>query len=187
MGIQDVFANNVRRYRKAKGLTQEELAEKSELHRTYIGGIEQRRINVSLKNVGKIAEALEIDPAFLFMHEKALHGHGASAPSASAAPAASAMLTTPATSAVPASSAAQNDDLSAITAAACLEGTLYTLCSWTEEGVTLTPLDVQDEDAAVHILCTLIREGYEGDELVREFNRAQAIVISYFDKTYRGK
>lgn len=68
MGIQDVFAINMRNYRKAVGLTQEELAEKSGLHRTYIGGIEQRRINVSLKNVEKIADALGIDPALLFFH-----------------------------------------------------------------------------------------------------------------------
>lgn len=69
MGIQQVFAENMRKYRKRAHMTQEDLAEKSGLHRTYIGGIEQRRINVSLKNVEKIARALEIDPALLFMRE----------------------------------------------------------------------------------------------------------------------
>lgn len=66
MDIQTIFATNMKRIRKKQGLTQEQLAEKCGLHRTYIGGIEQARINVSLKNVGKIANALDANPAFLF-------------------------------------------------------------------------------------------------------------------------
>lgn len=68
MDIRKTFANNIREYRKATGLTQEGLAELSGLHRTYIGGIEQGRINVSLNNVSKIAEALNISPSLLFMN-----------------------------------------------------------------------------------------------------------------------
>lgn len=67
MRIQKIFADNLRSYRKRAGLTQEQLAEKSGLHRTYIGGIEQERINVSLKNINKIADALDIDPALLML------------------------------------------------------------------------------------------------------------------------
>ena len=67
MDIQQAFAHNLRKYRKAAGLTQEELAERCGLHRTYIGGIEQGRINVCLKNVGKMAEALGIRPAMLLI------------------------------------------------------------------------------------------------------------------------
>ena len=66
MDIQTIFATNMKRIRKEQGLTQEQLAEKCGLHRTYIGGVEQARINVSLKNVGKIANALDANPAFLF-------------------------------------------------------------------------------------------------------------------------
>lgn len=66
MDIQTIFATNMKRIRKKQGLTQEQLAEKCGLHRTYIGGIEQARINVSLKNVSKIANALDANPAFLF-------------------------------------------------------------------------------------------------------------------------
>lgn len=66
MDIQTIFATNMKRIRKKQGLTQEQLAEKCGLHRTYIGGVEQARINVSLKNVGKIANALDANPAFLF-------------------------------------------------------------------------------------------------------------------------
>jgi len=65
--IQKILADNLRSYRKRAGLTQEQLAEKSGLHRTYIGGIEQQRINVSLKNIERIASALEIDPVLLMI------------------------------------------------------------------------------------------------------------------------
>lgn len=67
MRIQKILADNLRSYRKRAGLTQEQLAEKSGLHRTYIGGIEQQRINVSLKNIERIATALDIDPALLMI------------------------------------------------------------------------------------------------------------------------
>jgi len=63
--IQQTLAANLRKRRKAAGMTQEELAERSGLHRTYIGGIEQGRVNVSLKNIGKIADALGVEPALL--------------------------------------------------------------------------------------------------------------------------
>lgn len=66
MDIQQAFARNLRKYRKAAGLTQEELAERCGLHRTYIGGIEQGRINVCLRNVGKMADALGVRPVLLF-------------------------------------------------------------------------------------------------------------------------
>ena len=65
MDIQKAFAANLRKYRKAAGLTQEELAERCGLHRTYIGGIEQGRINVCLRNVGKMADALGVRPMLL--------------------------------------------------------------------------------------------------------------------------
>ena len=65
MDIQKAFAANLRKHRKAAGLTQEELADRCGLHRTYIGGIEQGRINVCLKNVGKMADALGVRPMLL--------------------------------------------------------------------------------------------------------------------------
>lgn len=70
MGILETFSTNMRHYRRQAQLTQEQLAERCGLHRTYIGGIEQLRINVSLKNVEKIANALEVEPALLFFSEK---------------------------------------------------------------------------------------------------------------------
>lgn len=51
------FGNNVKKIRKSKGWSQEDLSKKSGLHRTYIGGIERYGRNVSLINVSKIAKA----------------------------------------------------------------------------------------------------------------------------------
>lgn len=61
MDILEVLSSNLRRYRKEAGYSQEGLANATGLHRTYIGGIEQRRINVSTVNLQKIANALNIE------------------------------------------------------------------------------------------------------------------------------
>lgn len=55
------FGEQVRKKRKAKGLSQEELAFKAGLHRTYIGMIERAEKNITLTNIEKIAHALEVD------------------------------------------------------------------------------------------------------------------------------
>ena len=54
------FGNRVRQLRKAKGLSQEAFASLCGLDRTYISGIERGVRNVSLANLGLIAEALGI-------------------------------------------------------------------------------------------------------------------------------
>lgn len=59
------FGEQVRLLRKMKGLSQEELAERCTLHRTYIGGIERGERNVSLLNILKLAEALAVHPSEL--------------------------------------------------------------------------------------------------------------------------
>ena len=53
------FGEMVRDFRKSKGLSQEELAEKAGLHRTYVGMIERGERNISLSNISKIAKALD--------------------------------------------------------------------------------------------------------------------------------
>lgn len=52
------FGEKVKTLRKAKGWTQEELAKRAGLHRTYIGSIERSERNVSLVNIQRIAKAL---------------------------------------------------------------------------------------------------------------------------------
>jgi transcriptional regulator with XRE-family HTH domain len=61
-----VFGRRVRELRRAMGLSQEELAERSGLHRNYIGGIERGERNVALLNIGSLAVALEVNISELF-------------------------------------------------------------------------------------------------------------------------
>lgn len=70
MDIIKVFADNVRYYRTRSGLSQEAFAEKCGLHRTYISAIECYRRSISLENIQRIADALEIDTYKLFMEER---------------------------------------------------------------------------------------------------------------------
>jgi len=60
------FGRNVRRYRKATGLTQEILGELTGLDRGYISGVERGVRNPTLVNVEKIAKALQVKTAQLF-------------------------------------------------------------------------------------------------------------------------
>lgn len=55
-----VFAQNVRRIRGERKLSQEALAGVAELHRTYIGSIERAERNVSIDNMERIARALGV-------------------------------------------------------------------------------------------------------------------------------
>jgi transcriptional regulator with XRE-family HTH domain len=57
--IQRAFGRAVRACRNALELSQEALAEASELHRTYIGAIERGERNVSLQNICRLAHALK--------------------------------------------------------------------------------------------------------------------------------
>lgn len=59
--LLSLFGENVRKIRKQKGLSQEELAHKANLHRTYIGMIERAEKNITLLNIEKIANALNVD------------------------------------------------------------------------------------------------------------------------------
>lgn len=69
MDILNVFGNNVKKYREARGLSQEAFAEKCGLHRTYISAVERQRRSISLNNIQRIADALGIDTYLLFLEE----------------------------------------------------------------------------------------------------------------------
>lgn len=60
MDLIQILAANLKRIRIERGLSQEKLAEIVDLHRTYISGIERGMRNVSLHNIEKIAEALDV-------------------------------------------------------------------------------------------------------------------------------
>ncbi len=65
-GIEYRFGKAIRRRRRELDLSQEELAERAELHRNYISGIETGTRNPSLKNIEKLAKALDISISELF-------------------------------------------------------------------------------------------------------------------------
>lgn len=67
MDIIKVFGQNVRKYRKVRGYSQEELAAVSGLHRTYISDIERFKRSISLDNIQRIADALGIETYRLFV------------------------------------------------------------------------------------------------------------------------
>ena len=56
-----LFGNNVQKYRKILGVSQEKLAEYAGLHLTYIGMIERAEKNITLVNIEKIANALNVE------------------------------------------------------------------------------------------------------------------------------
>ena len=60
------FGQRVRVLREQAGLSQEALAAKAGIHRTYVGGVERGERNLSLKNIMRLAAALDVHPRELF-------------------------------------------------------------------------------------------------------------------------
>jgi transcriptional regulator with XRE-family HTH domain len=57
-----LVAAAVRRLRKERGWSQEELGARADLHRTYIGAIERSEENLTLRTLDKLAAALKVKP-----------------------------------------------------------------------------------------------------------------------------
>ena len=70
MDIVKVFGTNLKKYRTAIGLSQEDFADKCGMHRTYISAIECFRRSISLENIQRIADALGVETYKLFMEDK---------------------------------------------------------------------------------------------------------------------
>ena len=66
MDICEKFGRNVYKYRTEINLSQEELAELTDLHRTYISAVERGTRSISLKNIQRISDALKIPTYKLF-------------------------------------------------------------------------------------------------------------------------
>jgi transcriptional regulator with XRE-family HTH domain len=65
MDLKEAMAANVRRARHARGLTQEELAARSDLSSRYVGAIERATVSASVTVLGRLAAALAVDPCDL--------------------------------------------------------------------------------------------------------------------------
>lgn len=63
--IKKQLGKKIKELRLRAGYSQEELAFKAGLHRTYISDIERGERNVSVENIKKIADALNVDPSEL--------------------------------------------------------------------------------------------------------------------------
>ena len=153
MNIQHVFAENMKALRSERRYTQEELSQISGLHRTYIGGVEQERINVSLKNIGKIANALNTNPAFFFASLDSFDEDSSYKRATSN----------------DATSCNVND-----------EEPIYSICIQKGTEVSFIPIEVEDLDLSMQILCSLIQHEYSGKNLARRYEQTKKELLEYF-------
>jgi transcriptional regulator with XRE-family HTH domain len=62
---RELFAANLRALRRAKEISQEELADAADLSRAYVSSVERGERNISIDNIGKLAVALHTTPMAL--------------------------------------------------------------------------------------------------------------------------
>ena len=67
MDLRKVFSDNVKYYRKLLGISQEKLAERSNLSTNYVGSIESRARRVNIDTIEKLAVGLQIEPSKLLI------------------------------------------------------------------------------------------------------------------------
>jgi len=72
MELTELFGRRLRSLREARGLTQQQLGEAAEVSYKYVGAIERGEENPSLRVIGQLAKALEVDlrDLFEFQHEE---------------------------------------------------------------------------------------------------------------------
>ena len=67
MSLRETFAANLRHRRREVGLSQEELAHRAQIDRTYVSSLERCQYAATLDVIEKLAVELEVDPAELLM------------------------------------------------------------------------------------------------------------------------
>ena len=65
MTLREVLARNLRRMRNASGLSQEELADRADINRNYVGMLERAEHAATVDMLEKLATVLDVDPADL--------------------------------------------------------------------------------------------------------------------------
>lgn len=71
--LREILAKNIRAYRRKSGLSQERLAEISDLHRTYVGSVERAERNVTLSTLEAFASGLGVSAPDLLTEEECCH------------------------------------------------------------------------------------------------------------------
>ena len=66
MRLRETVARNLRRLRQAKGLSQEELADRADINRNYVGMLEREQHSATIDMLEKLADVLETDPVEFF-------------------------------------------------------------------------------------------------------------------------
>jgi len=66
MRLREIVARNLRRLRHAKGMSQEELADRADINRNYVGMLEREHHAATIDMLEKLADVLEVDPIAFF-------------------------------------------------------------------------------------------------------------------------
>jgi transcriptional regulator with XRE-family HTH domain len=66
MNLRETVAKNLRRIRQAKGLSQEELADRADVNRNYVGMLEREQHAATIDMLEKLAAVLDVDPVEFF-------------------------------------------------------------------------------------------------------------------------
>ena len=66
MTLREIVARNLRQIRHAKGLSQEELADRAGINRNYVGMLERSEHAATVDMLDQLAIALDVDPAVMF-------------------------------------------------------------------------------------------------------------------------
>ncbi len=69
MKLREVVARNLRRLRNAHGLSQEELADRAEVNRNYVGMLEREENAATVDMLEKLAGVMGVDPVEFFRRE----------------------------------------------------------------------------------------------------------------------
>ncbi|SCX31487.1 anaerobic benzoate catabolism transcriptional regulator [Agrobacterium rosae] len=72
MGIRETFAANLREIRVKRGLSQEELAHRADIHRTYVSSLERCQYSATIDMVETLARILDVEPADLLKARSAI-------------------------------------------------------------------------------------------------------------------
>ncbi len=69
MSLREIVAGNLRRLRHAKGISQEELADRAGIDRNYVGKLEREENAATVDMLEKLAPVLGVDPAELLQRQ----------------------------------------------------------------------------------------------------------------------